>query len=197
MAYEFENDGDPRALRLIAIAEEQFRAFNYEARSSFSNPEWCGWTQERLEQYFLDFKLPEEHAAKYAALRTLVEARDVTATLNFIAENGGTQVEGFWFIAYWQIILATVGSTPTSIALRKRIPWSAPEKIIVTLTARELHTAINAALDACNTCSNEQIKNLDKEKQYSYYERRREEYWSLQAKLKTFVSQSSPEARGT
>lgn len=159
-----------------------------------------GWSQEKLEQYFIDFELPPEHSAKYSALRSLVEARDIDAVLGFIADNGGTQVEGFWFIAYWQIILATVATTPTAIALRKRIPWSAPEIITIMLTERELQMAINAVLDACKTCLNEQFKNVGevgKEKEYQHHERRQEAYWSLQSKLRVHLPQSSSAVNAT
>lgn len=200
MTKEFHHDDKQNDLRLLEIAGEQFRAFNYETRSFFSDRKWSGWSQERLEQYFLEYELPPEHAAKYSALKSLVEARDIDATLTFIAENGGTQVEGFWFIAYWQIILATVGTTPAAIALRKRIPWSAPEKITVTLTERELQMAINAVLDACKTCLNEQFKNVGEvgtEKEYQHHERRQEAYWSLQSKLRAHLPQSSSAVNAT
>ncbi len=212
MAYELEHygeagedksadrfDGRWRDLKLLEISGEQFQAFNYEARSFFSSPEWRGWSQERLEQYFFEFELPAEHAAKYTTFRSLVEARDIDGVLAFIADNGGTQVEAFWFVAYWQIILATVGTNKDAATLRKRIPWTV-EEVTITLTARELEMAISAALDACNTCSNQQIRNLGKigkEKEFQYYERRRAEYWSLQAKLRTCVSQPSSEASAT
>lgn len=190
MTNEFDPDRKQEDSRLLEIGNEQFRAFNYEARSFFSGRAWSGWSQEKLEQYFLEFELPAEHAAKYSALRSLVEARDIDGVLAFIADNGGTQVEGFWFVAYWQIILATVGTSYNATSLRNRIPWTEPEKVTITLTARELKTAISALLDACDVCTNAQIQRVGyahKEREYSHYERRREAFWSLQGKLRNLL----------